>query len=439
MEEQYQCSRSELETNSHGPLRFLIISTVFPPELTCSARIVEDIARELAVLGDDVTVLAPFPNRPAGRLFAGYRRRLYKATTGDGGFKVIHCFSFLAPSSRMLPRFLENLSFGLTSGARMLFSKRPDVIYLSTWPIFATSLAVAIAKWRNIPVVLSVQDLYPESLAVQGRIAKKSMLYRFLFGLDARIARSVRKVIAISSDFIDPLIRGRRVTAESVMLVRNWDAPYALEEDTERDIRVRHRIPREAVLFVYAGNIGPASGAETLVEAFSILEQQMQISTAYLLIAGEGSSLNSCRQLANNFKLTNVLFHSPWPVETSSHVLRAADVLLLSTRGRQSVVSMPSKLISYMFAGRPILASVVPDSETAELLRSANAGWIIAPDSPEELANAVKQIIESCGRLQREEMGERARDFAAKNFSREAALPRVISELRNAPINSVKG
>src|SRR6202000_3262829 len=157
-------------------MKVLIVSAVFPPETTVTALTSFQIADELFRHGHQVTVLAPFPSRPDGELFNGYRRSLYFRE--DMGFSVIRCFSFLSRKSTIASRLLENIGFAITSSVRVLFAPRPDIIYMNSWVIIASGMASAAAWLRGIPVAMSIQDAYPESLSHQKRIAPESVLFR---------------------------------------------------------------------------------------------------------------------------------------------------------------------------------------------------------------------------------------------------------------------
>jgi colanic acid biosynthesis glycosyl transferase WcaI len=148
-----------------------------------------------------------------------------------------------------------------------------------------------------------------------------------------------------------------------------------------------------------------------------------------MLIAGVGSSLQTCQQLVEEKGLQDrIFFHTPWPKKDTGIVLGAADVLLLPTQGEQSLVSVPSKLISYMLSGRPILAMVLGHSETAKLIINAQAGWVIPPDDPAGTAAALKVIAASDPEDVRA-AGARGLDYALSNLTREANLPRMIQLL----------
>ena len=403
-------------------MRVLIVSAVFPPEPMVSASTSAQIATQLTAQGHEVHVLAPWPNRPAGKVYAGYRRRLLPRRRSTNGYTLAYCFSTLAPRSSLAQRFLENISFGLSSAAAALFTRRPDVIYSNSWPIFATGLIWLVARLRGIPLVISVQDVYPESLTAQGRSAQ-GLLLRAMRRLDSLITRNTAHVIVISQHFADLYRTDRGVAADRVSVVPNWAESTSIDMTLEPLAwRRQQGIEDDALLLVYGGNIGVAAGVETVIEA---LAQVPAMTDLRLVIAGEGSRLQANRDLAQQLGEQRVLFHTPWAKAETSAVLRAADVLVLPTRGSQSVASVPSKLISYLLTARPVLALVLPESEIAHIIEQSGCGWVIPPDRPDLLAAQLHKIA-SLDRAARADMGQAGRVYALQHLTQEACLPRVV-------------
>ena len=155
-------SRVEYEDSRH--MRVLLVSCVFPPEPLTSAQTSGEIAEELARRGHEVTVVAPFPSRPAGDPYPGYPRALFRRSRDQKGYDLIRSFSFFSRTSSLPSRFLENISFGISGAVAACRQKKPDIIYSNTWPLVATGIISLIARWRRIPLVISVQDAYPQSL-----------------------------------------------------------------------------------------------------------------------------------------------------------------------------------------------------------------------------------------------------------------------------------
>jgi colanic acid biosynthesis glycosyl transferase WcaI len=404
-------------------MKVLIVSAVFPPEPVVTAQTSFQIADELFRHGHRVTVIAPFPSRPDGELFKGYRRSLYRREAM--GFPVIRCFSFLSRKSTMGSRLLENIGFAITSSVCVLFLRRPDIIYVNSWGIFGSGLVSAAAWLRGIPVAMSIQDIYPESLSQQKRIAARSLLFRVLRGIDRKIAHSAKALIVISDRFRETYTLDRGVPAARIHVLQNWGETSSVNLDARGAyaLRQKYGILDQTTLAVYAGNIGAASGIDTAIKAFAYLWNDENIC---LLIAGVGSRLQLCQDLVEKQGLEDrVFFYTPWPKKDTGIVLGAADVLLLPTQGEQSLVSVPSKLISYMLSGRPVLAMVLGNSDTAKLITAAKAGWVIPPDDPAGAAAALK-IIAASAREDLRAAGARGLDYALCHLTREANLPRMI-------------
>ncbi|MEA2235584.1 MAG: hypothetical protein QOC81_308 [Thermoanaerobaculia bacterium] len=402
-------------------MKITVVSCVFPPEPVVSSRTSFETARALAARGHDVTVIAPFPNRPAGTLYAGYRRALFRLEVAAEGFRIVRCLSSFSRSSSMLSRLAENVSFGFTSSLALLFGRKPSVIYANTWPIFAAAMTGFVARLRRIPFVVSVQDIYPESLISQGRRGS-GITARVLMSIDRRTVRSAAAVVVISERFAEHYRRTRGVDMSRIHIVPNWLPAQGTEATPGRAeaCRDRNGIPRSAFLFVYGGNVSVSAGVETVIEAFRYLDDEPDI---YLLVAGEGASLDRCRRLAGDIAPERIRFEYPWP--GTIDVLHAADAVLLPTHAAQSAASVPSKLISYLLSARPVLATALPDSDTAAVILGSGAGVVVAPDDPAVLADAIRSMKRLSLEV-RQRMGCAGRDWALASVTTDVCLPRLV-------------
>lgn len=409
-------------------MHFLIVSAVFPPEPVVSAQTSAQIAETLAQTNHAVVVVTSFPSRPAGKLFLGFSRKFALQQT-MAGVEMVRCFSMLSPESHMVSRLLENLSFGLTSGWQVLTIRKPDVIYANTWPIVATGILFLVAKLRRIPLVVSVQDIYPEALIAQQRIVDDGLLVRFMRWIDGVVARHSAHVIVISERFAEIYRDQRRVPSERLTFVPNWiDSSQIDMSVSGEQYRERQGIAEDDFLLVYGGNVGVAAGVESVIKSMRLLLDKPNIR---LLVAGAGSQLPSCRQLAQTLPAQTVVFHSPWVIEETSEVMRAADLLVLPTQREQSLASVPSKLLSYMLSGRPVIATAMPDSDLANLMNSAECGWVVEPDRPDLLAAQIREVLK-LDPAERQRRGDNGRAYVLQHFSKDVCLPKVIKILEEA-------
>ena len=126
--------------------------------------------------------------------------------------------------------------------------------------------------------------------------------------------------------------------------------------------------------------------------------------------------------------LFRIKFHSPWLNQETLTVLMAADLLVLPTRGEQALVSVPSKLLSYMLSGCCILAMAPSNSEIAGIITSSGAGWVNSTNDFGALATCISEISdlsldERCRR------GQAGRDFVLTHFSKSTNITEVVKIL----------
>ncbi len=408
--------------------KFIVVSCVYPPEPVVSARTSASLVNGLLQAGHAVRVITAFPNRPGGKVYPGFRRRLFWRERAAQGLDLIRCFAFLSPTSSTLSRWLENISFGITSGLALLFSPRPEAVYSNSWPIFATGLVGLVCALRRLPLVIHVKDLYPESLSMQGRVGPGGLPYRLLMALDRWLARRASAMVVLSERHAQAYRGARGIAEAKIHVVPDWIDIRQAENWDKQAYREQAGISREAFVLVYGGNIGLAAGVEGVLEALQRVESQRKI---VLVVAGSGSQLESCRRLAEKVSAARIIFHSPWREEETGPVLAAADACILPTQGKQSLASVPSKLLSYLLAARPVLAQVLPESDTANVIAQAGCGWVVSPDRPQELAVKIAELA-----LLPEEtlaaMGLAGRRYVQETLSVDVCLPQLIGILNDA-------
>ncbi len=311
----------------------------------------------------------------------------------------------------------------------MAMLRRPDVIYTNTWPIFASGIAALVAWLRRVPMVVSVQDVYPESLFSLGRLRKESILARLLRFVDIRIAHLASGVIVISRGVERIYLSDRGIPAERLHLIANWrESEGPPDAEAVRRRRDGWGIGPAAFLFLFAGNVAAACGIEDVIEAISSLPPK---PFAQLVVAGSGSALEKCRNIARREGCERAVFCGSFPAQETSPILSAADVLILPTQGDQSLVSMPSKLISYMLAARPVLAVARSESDLAKVVNESGCGWVVEPGDAGLLARQMS-LVAASDRSILARMGLLGRKYALAHFSTEACLPRVIGVLEQA-------
>lgn len=400
--------------------KILIISAVFPPEPVVSASLSKDIATEVAN-ENAVTVLCPNPTRPHGFIF--------ETEIEANDYIVVRLNSYTCSASKILNRFRESYSFGKHCFKYIAENyKNIDVIYANTWPLMAQYFSVKAARKYNIPLIIHVQDLYPESLS--NKIPLLSKVFNFiLLPIDKYVLRNATKVIAISNKMKDYLVKTRKIEPAKIEVVQNWqdEAGFVYNDALKNS----NDIANEVFTFMYLGNIGPVAGIDLLIEAFA----KADLKNCRLIIAGAGSMKESLETNAQKAKVGVIEF---WPVPDGKvpEIQAQADIMLLPIKKGAASSSIPSKLPAYMFSKKPIIACVDQDSDTARVINSANCGWVLAPDDISALSKMMEQLV-LVSKENLQELGMNGFNYAIDNLSKMKNLEKVIKCITDTIVNEI--
>lgn len=398
--------------------KLLILSAVFPPEPVVSAMLSYDIASTLAE-NNEVIVLAPKPSRPYGFKFTEEPLNF--------NFQRVQCRSYVCASSNIIGRFRESYSFGkycyqYISGNH----QKIKLIYANTWPLFSQYFAIKAAKRYNIPIIIHVQDIYPESLG------NKIPIFGFIVNyvlkpLDKYILRNSTRIIAISDKMKSYLSTRREVEENKINVIRNWqDETLFIANKTsgETDNAQPH-----VFTFMYLGNVGPVAGVDLLIEAFA----KAELLNCRLIIAGSGTLKVPLQKKVKNENLNSVYF---WEVPAGKvpEIQSKADIMILPVKKGAAMSSIPSKLPAYMFSAKPIIACVDKGSDSAIAIEQADCGWVLPPEDIAKLSETMKNVS-IMQKLELAEKGLNGFDFAMENFSKSKNLRKlcvIINKITSA-------
>lgn len=395
--------------------KILIVSAVFPPEPVVSASLSRDIAEELSK-NNDVVVLCPQPTRPEGFKFPNeYETESYE---------IIRVNSYTCAASKMTGRFRESYSFGYHCVKYIKeHSGKIDAIYINSWPLFAQYLVVKVAKKLNIRCIIHVQDIYPESLINKLKHGRY-WLYKMLLPIDKYSLNNSKKIICISDNMKNALVKSRNLSSSKAVVIANWQNEDSFIRFKNSKIRFEKDFST-ALTFMYLGNNGPLANADFLIRSFV----KANIPESKLVIAGSGSRTNSCKDLAKSLQATNIEF-LPVPEGMVPEIQDKADVMLLSVMKNGAISSIPSKLPAYMFSSKPIIGSLDTASDTAKAIIESNCGIVVEPENEERLINAMEEISKWSTQVLNNK-GEAGFNYGMLHFSKKVNLPKVVSIIQS--------
>lgn len=406
-----------------GPLRVLIICQYYPPEFAPIGKMLSELAADLTANGLRVTVITAFPNHPHGRVFAGYRQRLFQLDTADG-IDVVRCYMYLTTRRTVPARIMSYATFAVTSLLAAIKLPRQDVLLIPSPPLTNGLIAIALSRLRGLPFVFNVQDLFPDAAVTAGVITGRRLV-RALQWLERKIYGQARAITVISEGFRNNLI-GKGVPAGKIGMIHNWlDSGEIAPAPRDNDFARRHGLTGKFVV-LYSGTIGLISGAEVLVDCAVRLARYPDI---LFLLVGEGVAKDAVVSLAEQHRLRNMMFLPLQRRELLSQVQSSSDVSVVTLKRGMGRTSVPSKVLGYMAAARPVLASVDGDSDTRSFIAKADCGVWVEPGDAVALTEAILSLYRDRGRCRR--LGSNGRSYLQRCCGRQAATGRYERLLRS--------
>jgi colanic acid biosynthesis glycosyl transferase WcaI len=382
-----------------GPLRVVVHDYAGHPH---QAR----LSRELARRGHEVLHL----HCPSYRSGKG---ALSRTASDPPGFAVEPValderFEKYAPWKRLR----QECSYGRRLVER-ISAYRPDVVVSSNNPLFSQQLLLRWCRRNRIRFVFWQQDIY--GVAMQRGLARRlpvlgAAVGHLFVALERRQLRSSSAVVCISEDF-RPFLLEAGVPAERIFVVENW-APLDELSPRPRDnawARSHGLVGKQVLL--YSGTLGVKHNPELLLELARSFHDDPCVR---VVVVSEGRGADAIRLGIAAEGLDNLLLLDFQPYADLPDVLATGDVLLAILEQDAGVFSVPSKVLSYHCAERPLLAAVPDTNLSAHVLERARSGVVVSPDDPQALAAAARTLLEDLAL--RERLGHNAWRYAERAF-----------------------
>jgi glycosyltransferase involved in cell wall biosynthesis len=399
-------------------MRVVVIGINYPPEVTGIAPQTAALCRHLAARGDDVYMLTAKPHYPTWRVFPDHRQSGFNLEVFDG-VRVVRMPSHIpAKPGSLIRRVLYDGSFALIAGLTALLLPHADAyLYVGAQPAVAVSTAL-VARIRRRPWVAKVADLAVNAGAAVG-VIRHPVLVRLLRTIEYAIYRRANAVLVLTEGFAEELTR-HGMHGRNLHVVRDGEDLGGIRPTSTRaETRRRHGLDPDQPLITHIGSIGRKQGLQVAAQAVN----RDRTGSCWVLV-GDGPERPDIERSAPAGRMRFLPFLSRPDL---ADLLAASDVALLTQRRRVIESVIPSKLMTYMAAGLPVVASVHARSEAARLIRNAECGLVVEPESPGALRDAVAELM--ADPEQREQLAASGRAFAEREFDPSTVVSRQASIL----------
>lgn len=393
-------------------MNIIIWSPNYTPELIGIPPLVTDFAEFIGARGHAVTVITALPNYPDRRILPAYRGR-FQVTARERGVEVRRSWLRVRPRESFVDKTLYEISFAATSTPGVLARLRrtdliicvvPTMLTAATGSLLTTATRTGLALW--------VQDLVLGAAKSVGDLSQSQMrLLRAMHHVERFAVARARSVVSCSPGF-RPYLEGLGAQPGAISVIPNW-------VDTDRIVPFPPP-SRDRVRVLYTGNIGYTQGLETLVAAVR------STGTVDLDIVGAGNARQHVDAVLGG--LGHVM--PPVPKESYGHLLGSADILAVVQRSVAANTNLPSKIASYLAAGRPIVASIDLTTPAADVLRESGAALVVPAERPQLLASAIRELRDNPELRAR--LGANGRRYAQAHLAKDIILRRLECALLGA-------
>ncbi len=371
-------------------MKILIVSQYYYPE----RFLINEVAPFLVKRGHEVTVLTGTPNYPEGKIYAGYEDGKRCEETIDG-VRVVR--TVVPPRGDGIVGLIKNYAGFARKASEKVKELENDydiALCYQLSPVTMLRPAVKYAKKNGAPLLCYCLDIWPES-ALSHLKNKKGLIYAGVKALSNRLYKKCDTVAVTSKPFIDYLSRVNGVPENKL---------YYLPQHGKA-LETAEKIPGDKKIFLYAGNIGRAQRIDVITDAAKELSGRDDFE---VWIVGDGSELENVKKAVNESGLSDkIVLHGGKTADEMTPFYNSADALLLTLRGNNEVGNtLPSKLQTYMSAGRPVLASA--NGAAYEIIKESGCGDAVTAENPKGLSRLMADFLdkpeayEGCGKKGRE-------------------------------------
>lgn len=408
-------------------MKLLYLKTYYEPESIASPYLGIQTQEAFAREGFKMELFTPTPSRGLDKETINKYRKI-RVEHKLNGMLTVRRFPLYAegknPILRAFRYFIQCIKLFFI-GVFNKNAKDSDIIMVSSTPPIIGPTAAIIKKFRHIPLIYNLQDIFPDSLVGTGLAKKDGILWKIGRVIEDFTYRNADKIIVISQDF-KRNIMAKGVPEEKIEVIYNWVDELAVV-GIPRDLNPifdELNIDRNKFYIVYAGNLGNAQNVEIIIDAANQLKDYSEIK---FVIFGTGGLEQEYKEKVKLLQLDNISFFSLQPYEKVSQVYSIGDACIVSCKKGLGGSAMPSKTWSIMSATRAVIANF-DEGELKTILEENNCGIFTKAGDKEAFKNAILELYHNQDKAV--QLGKNGRQFIMENLTREIGTSKYVKVVK---------
>lgn len=399
-------------------MKILLYSVNFAPESVGIGKYSGEMAAWLVAQGHQVRVVSAPPYYPAWQLGAGYAWPPYRREQWQG-VDVWRAPLWVPHKPDGLKRVLHLLSFAVSSLPVMLWQSRwrPDVVMTIAPALLCAPNGAFVAALCGAKSWLHIQD-FEVDVAFQMGLLKGKRLQSLVQGMERWLLRRFDVVSSISARMVERLLQ-KGVLPAKARFFPNWvDVAHVFPLKAPSPYRAELEIAPGTKVVLFSGTLGGKQGLMVIPVAARLLAHRGDI---VFVVCGDGAMKPQLEEAAG--QLPNLLLLPLQPFARLRDLLGLADIHLLPQSPEAEDLVLPSKLTGMLASGRPVIATCRTETEIAMVV--GQCGLVVPPGDGAALAEAIERLADD--ENERSLLGQKARQYAQENLSKEAVLAQMLS------------
>ena len=272
-----------------------------------------------------------------------------------------------------------------------------DLVLYSTPPITLAGAVKYVKKRDGAKTYLMLKDIFPQNAVDLGMMTKtgpKSILYKYFRKKEEALYAFSDKIGCMSQANVDFVLKNNPAVDENkVEICPNAIEPQdmSVSEEERTELRNKYGIPLDKKVFVYGGNLGKPQGIPFIIEC---LKTQENNDNAYFLIVGDGTEYGKLEEYFNAAAPKNMKLMKRLPKDDYDRMIAACDVGMIFLDHRFTIPNFPSRLLSYMQAGLPVLACTDPNTDVGKVITEGGFGWWCESNDANAFASIITNIAD---------------------------------------------
>lgn len=404
-----------LDNTKMANLNILIIYRHYWPDTPPYASMLKTLAEGYALAGHKVTILTEQPCHKTNA-----------ETVSDkwnNGISIVRLSKLPFFNRSGAIRSLDTAIFPIRALVRSALlrsrgNKFDYVISATIPPVINGFFASLAASFLNAKFIYHIQDIYPEIAISSNMIKERSFVKSVLQALEYFTTKRMYLAVVLSGDMKDTIV-SRGVPEHKIKIINNFMLESFESENQQKEVVAK---PTDYFSLIFAGNIGRFQGLETFVEAAKLSIPEDNIQLHFL---GDGHALESLKSLANQHP--NIKFLPRVNYEKAQELIKNADLGIVSIEESIEKLAYPSKIMTYLGIGTPIITTISKTSEIGNFLESTGTGVCVRRD-PQEIYSAIKAISGDKNKIA--SMSGEAINAFNRNFTPNVAIVKWLQILK---------